>query len=127
MLGLSATIPMVMSLGHDRGLFLGVFLALTGVFVMGASQAGYMTLTHTMIQTIAPDAVRGRIGGIYSIHIGGTMALINLSNGYLADYISAPVILIGGGAVFVAMMFWSWKYVSLRQIYTRGMRAKAPA
>ena len=68
---------MLMSLRHDQGLFLGVFIALAGVFVMGASQSGYMTLTHTMIQTIAPDSVRGRIGGIYSIHIGGTMALIN--------------------------------------------------
>ncbi len=126
-LGLSAAIPMAMSLRHDQGLFLGVFLALAGVFAMGASQAGYMTLTHTMIQTIAPDAVRGRIGGIYSIHIGGTMALINLSNGYLADYISAPVILIGGGAVFVAMMFWSWQYISLRHIYTGGLRAEAAA
>lgn len=127
LLGLSATIPMIMSLRHDHGLFLGVFIALLGVFAMGASQSGYMTLTHTMIQTIAPDAVRGRIGGIYSIHIGGTMALINLTNGYLADYISAPVILIGGGVVFVAMMFWSWQYISLRHIYTQGLRAEAPA
>jgi hypothetical protein len=116
-----------LSLGHDRGLFLGILLALGGVFVMGASQAGYMTLTHTMIQTLAPDAIRGRIGGIYSIHIGGTMALVNLINGALADYISAPVLLLGGGMLFVAMMCWSWQYISLRQIYTRGMQTAAPA
>lgn len=127
MLALSATVPLGLSLGHDQGLFLGVLLAMMGVFAMGASQSGYMTLTHTMIQTIAPDAVRGRIGGIYSIHIGGTMALINLFNGQLADYISAPILLIGGGVVFVAMMFWSWQYISLRQIYTGDFRATAPA
>ncbi len=127
MLGFSAAIPIGLSLGHDQGLFLGVFLAMTGVFAMGASQAGYMTLTHTMIQTIAPDAVRGRIGGIYSIHIGGTMALINLVNGQLADYISAPILLIGGGGVFVLMMFWSWQYISLRQIYTGSWQAAATA
>jgi MFS family permease len=127
LLALSATIPVGLSLGHDRGLFLGILLALGGVFVMGASQAGYMTLTHTMIQTLAPDAIRGRIGGIYSIHIGGTMALVNLINGALADYISAPVLLLGGGMLFVAMMCWSWQYISLRQIYTRGMQTAAPA
>ena len=71
---------------------------------MGASQSGYMTLTHTMIQTIVPDWVRGRIGGIYSIHIGGTMALVNLLNGALADSISAPLLLILGGIAFVVMM-----------------------
>ena len=127
LLGLSATIPMGLSLGHDQGLFLGVLLAMGGVFVMGASQAGYMTLVQTMIQIIAPDAIRGRISGIYSIHIGGTMALVNLINGALADFISAPVILIGGGMLFVASMCWSWQYISLRQIYTRGMQAAAPA
>ncbi len=126
LLAFSATIPLGRSLGHDQGLLLGILLAMIGVFAMGASQSGYMTLTHTMIQTIAPDSVRGRIGGIYSIHIGGTMALINLFNGAFADYVSASLLLIGGGALFVAMMFWSWQYISLRQIYTSGLQAPAP-
>ena len=127
LLGLAAVIPTAMSIGHDRGLFIGVGLSLLGVFVMGASQSGYMTLTHTMIQTIVPDWVRGRIGGIYSIHIGGTMALVNLLNGALADSISAPLLLILGGAAFVVMMLMSWKHLTLRQIYTGGLQVPAPA
>lgn len=126
-LALGTTIPLAMSVGHDRGLFMGAMLAMLGVFVMGASQSGYMTLTHTMIQMIAPDEVRGRIGGIYSIHIGGTMALVNLFNGTLADYISPPILLIVGGFLFVVMMLMSWQYLALRQIYTRGLPAPVPA
>ncbi len=126
-LALSNAMPLVLSIGHDRGVFLGAVLAMLGVFFMGASHSGYMTLTHTMIQSIAPDSVRGRIGGIYSIHIGGTMALVNLANGALADVLSAPVLLIGGGVLFVGMMLMSWQQLTLRQIYTEGLRAPVPA
>ncbi len=126
-LALATLVPMAMSVGHDQGLFVGAALAMLGVFVMGASQSGYMTLTHTMIQTIAPDWVRGRIGGIYSIHIGGTMALVNLINGALADWMSAPLILTLGGALFVSMMLLSWQHLTLRQIYTQGLTAQATA
>jgi MFS family permease len=121
LLALATTMPIALSIGHDRGLFLGASLAMIGVFGMGASQSGYMTLTHTMIQTIAPDWVRGRIGGIYSIHIGGTMALVNLFNGALADSFGAPLLLIVGGMSFVVMMLISWQYLTLRHIYTRGL------
>lgn len=127
LLALATTVPMVMSVGHDQGLFMGASLAMIGVFVMGASQSGYMTLTHTMIQAMAPDGVRGRIGGIYSIHIGGTMALVNLINGALADWISAPLLLTFGGALFLAMMLLSWQYLTLRQLYTQGLTTQAPA
>lgn len=126
LLAVSTTASMFMSIGHDRGVFMGASLAMIGVFAMGASHSGYMTLTHTMIQTIVPDSVRGRIGGVYSLHIGGTMALVNLSNGALADSISAPVLLIVGGVAFVAMMLVSLQHGILRQIYTQGLRVEAP-
>lgn len=124
LLALSSTLPMAMAIGHDQGIFIGAALAIIGVFAMGASQSGYMTLTHTMIQTIAPDWLRGRIGGIYSIHIGGTMALVNLFNGALADSLSAPVLLTSGGVLFVVMMLASRQHLTLRQVYTQGLQAQ---
>lgn len=96
-------------------------MALAGAAAMGVAQAGFMTLTHTMIQTIAPDWIRGRLGGIYSVHIGGTMALVNLVNGGLADQINAPLLLIVGGVAFIAIMILSRYYYSLRQIYSKGV------
>lgn len=125
-LAVATAVPMVVSIGHDRGVFMGASAAMIGVFAMGASQSGYMTLTHTMIQTIVPDSVRGRIGGVYSLHIGGTMALVNLFNGTMADSISAPLLLIASGIAFVVMMLVSMQYVTLRQIYTQGLQADTP-
>ena len=101
-------------------------MAIVGAVCMGAAQAGYMTLTHTMIQTITPDAIRGRVAGVYSVHIGGTMAVANLANGGLADVIDAPLLLLVGGAVFVAIMLLSIRDRSLGGIYSRGLARPVP-
>ena len=75
-----------------------------------------------MIQQIIPDGVRGRVAGVYSVHIGGTMAIINLVNGGVADYIDAPTILAFGGIVFLLIVIWSLKYPPTREIYVGGLR-----
>ncbi len=103
------------------GLSTAVPMALVGAALMGVSQAAFMTLTHTMIQSIVPDNVRGRVAGIYSVHIGGMMATANLFNAALADQLNAPVLLAGGGLAFIAVMLLSWKYQSLRGIYRSGL------
>ncbi len=92
---------------------------------MGASQAAFMTLTHTMIQSITPDGVRGRVAAVYSVHIGGMMAGANLINGGLADSINAPLLMAVGGIGFVVVMFISWYWVTYRQLYTRGLPSAA--
>ena len=80
-----------------------------------------MTLTHTMIQTIVPDGVRGRVGAIYSVHIGGMMASFNLLNGVLADYVGAPLILMVTGFAFALIVMASWQFVTMRVIYRGGV------
>jgi hypothetical protein len=100
-------------------------LALLATAAMGASQAGFMTLTHTMIQSVTPDAIRGRVAGVYSVHIGSMMASANLVNGAVADWIDAPLVLMVAGLAFVVVMVGSWQGVTLRQIYTGGLRVEA--
>ena len=103
----------------------GMPMALVGAAAMGAAQGAFMTLTHTMIQSMIPDGIRGRIGAVYSVHIGGMMASANLINGGMADAIDAPLLLAVGGIGFVVVMFASLRMVSLRHIYTRGLTAAA--
>ena len=102
-------------------------LALLATAVMGASQAGFMTLTHTMIQAITPDGIRGRVAAVYSVHIGGMMASANLINGGVAEWIDAPLVLMAGGFVFILVMVASWRGAVLRRIYVRGLRIEAVA
>ena len=104
-----------------------ITLALISAAGMGASQAGFMTITHTMIQALTADAIRGRVGGVYSVHIGGIMATANLINGGLADVINAPILLLAGGVLFIGIMFLSWQGLTLREIYRRGLHPDAGA
>ena len=80
-----------------------------------------MTLTHTMIQAIVPDGIRGRVGAVYSVHIGGMMAIANLFNGVLADHMRASLLLGIGGILFIMAMIISWKLVTFRRIYSSGL------
>ncbi len=128
--------------------------ALLAAAFMGATQSGFMTLTHTMIQSVTDDSVRGRVGAVYSIHIGGMMALVNLINGWMADiHISdillssgtplsdlindmlsllptpigpSPLLLVGGVA-FILVMFVSWQATTIRQIYRGELRYSVAA
>ena len=101
--------------------------ALPSAILLGFSSAAFMTLTHTMIQTIVPDGVRGRVGAIYSVHIGGMMASLNLINAWLADYIGAPLVLIVTGLAFVLVVMLSWQFMTMRLIYRGGVARYAQA
>ena len=118
--------------------------ALIAAAIMGATQAGFMTLTHTMIQSVTEDGVRGRVGAVYSVHIGGMMASANLINGWFADIISAmlasanlfadtalgdmlsssggaSLLLMAGGVGFIVVMLASWQGATIRCIYRGEM------
>ena len=112
-----------------------IYFAIGSAALMGASQAGYMTLTHTMIQLATDDSVRGRVGAIYSVHIGGIMATMNLANRAMSDLnflridlfdglkvlLPADTMLTIGGILFIVSVFISWFIISMRKIYHSGI------
>ena len=88
-----------------------------------------------MIQSVTDDGVRGRVGAVYSVHIGGIMALMNLVNGRMSDIsipdinifgqiislLAADYMLILGGILFIVLVFASWFIKTFRNIYQYGM------
>ena len=118
---LSAATPVALAMSPNLS------LAMLSVAGMGASQAGFMTLGHGMILAIAPDAIRGRLMGVYSWHIQGFMASFNLVNGTLAavSVLTAPIILGAGGIGFIMVMALSFVRVPLRRLYSQGVPAEA--
>ena len=91
--------------------------------LMGASTAGFMTLSHGMVQAITPDAVRGRVLGANTWHVLGAMAGFNLVNGRLMDlsWMTPELLLSATGILFVWIMVASFLVHHLRSIYTRGI------
>ncbi len=103
-------------------------LSIAATVFMGVNQAGFMTITHAIIQSIAPDEMRGRISGVYNMHVGGTMGLANLTNGGLTDPLGAPLVLAAGGIIFIFLITSSVGLAPLRRIYfPRAAPSPSPA
>jgi MFS family permease len=101
-------------------------LSILATVAMGVTQAGFMTIAHTIIQTIVPDAIRGRVSGVYSFHVGGSMALANLFNGALSDVLGGSWVMAGGGLLLVVAAVMSLASSPLRRIYFPRVSGQFP-
>ncbi len=118
----SSLTPIGLGLSSQTGISMGAAV------LMGLGTAGFMTITHTIIQSVVPDEIRGRVAAVYSVHVGGSMAFANLLYGRLADFWSAGSVMAVVGAAFtvvvvvtiVASGFW-------RGVYFRGEAQPAVA
>jgi len=99
--------------------------AVMAAAAMGAATAAFMTISHTIVQAAAPDALRGRVMSANTWHVQGTMAGFNGLNGVLMDlpWMTAPILLSGTGMLFVALVLGSLLTAQLRLVYARGIPA----
>ncbi|MCY4576247.1 MAG: MFS transporter, partial [Chloroflexi bacterium] len=51
---------------------------LFGAFIMGLTQAPFMSLSITYIQTVVPDAIRGRVSSLFAMSALSLMAILNM-------------------------------------------------
>lgn len=104
-----------------------LFLAMLATVIIGISHTGFMTMATIMIQSVAPDHLRGRITSIYLIHAGGIMAFSYFANGVLADIYDPGWILAIGSAAFLGVLLFSFFTPTPRMLYISGVPALAPA
>jgi MFS family permease len=103
-------------------------LALVVCAAMAAAQSMFMTLSTMLVQETTPDALRGRVTGLFLSTAGGIMAFGNLVNGYLSERFSPPPVLaLTGLAYIVALLAVSGAYPALRRVYARGALTVEPA
>jgi MFS family permease len=102
--------------------FSGVWIvAMLAMIAVGASQGMFMTLTTTLVQESVPDALRGRVTGLFLMSAGGVMSFANLGHGYLADQVGAlPVLALPAGAYVLSVVLISALYPRLRRVYRDG-------
>lgn len=70
--------------------------------VVGMSMITQAASTNTLIQSMVPDAMRGRVMALYVISFMGMMPLGSLVEGWIAEHIGAPLTVMGGGLVCIA-------------------------
>lgn len=83
------------------------FLILSGYFLLT-----FLMTANTLVQTLAPDAMRGRIFSVYSLSLIGASPLGAIAMGALAKGQGArAAVAMGtlGSAVFVVFVFWKFR------------------
>jgi MFS family permease len=84
---------MLFSLSHR--FWLSVFLIMPAGFAMILQMAS----TNTLIQTMVPDALRGRVMAVYSMMFMGMAPFGALLSGAIAQHVGAPLTVALGGVV----------------------------
>ncbi len=105
--------------------------AMPGAFVsamlMGGADAAFMTMGQAITQSLARDEYRGRLASINTFSLGGVMAIMNLSNGFVSSHYGSAAVLFVTGGLFVAVMLLSVLAVLPRRVYMTGIPAEAHA
>jgi MFS family permease len=108
--------------GTSFGLALALFassrsfpLSMALVALAGCAMILNNALTNTLLQTLVPDALRGRVMGFYSFVFVGLAPLGALQAGLLAEHFGAPWAVATGGVITaLAMMTAAWRVPELR-------------
>ncbi len=94
---------------------------LVGAFIMGITQAPFMSLTVAYIQTVVPDAIRGRVSSLFAMSALSLMAIVNAIFGLIADAVGSIPVLIVSGLLFVVVALVAATIISkLRRVMTEG-------
>ena len=110
----SSLTPIGLGLSSQTG------VSIVAAVLMGLGTAGFMTITHTIIQSVVPDEIRGRVAAVYSMHVGGSMAFANLAYGALVDRLEAGIIMAVVGGAFTLVVLGTligsgfWRGIFLR-------------
>jgi MFS family permease len=72
------------------------------LFVVGMSMITQAASTNTLIQSMVPDELRGRVMAVYAMMFMGMSPIGALVQGALAERIGAPYTLVIGGGICVA-------------------------
>jgi MFS family permease len=116
--------PTLLAAGGSFGLLLVAFgfsqvylVSVALLALTGATMIVNNALTNATIQTIVPDALRGRVMGFYAFVFVGLAPLGSLQMGALAERIGpSAAVALGGAATALAAAVASWRVPELRRI-----------
>jgi hypothetical protein len=75
--------------------------------ILGYSLITQLVLTNTLIQSIVPDELRGRVLSAYTWALGGFFPLGSLMVGFLGDQIGAPAAAVISGVSCLLLVIFN--------------------
>jgi MFS family permease len=106
--------------------FSHTFWLSTAILVpVGFSMMIQMGATNTLIQSMVPDRLRGRVMSIYAMTMMGMAPFGSLAVGFVAEHLGAPRAVAAGGGVCLAaaIVFWT-RLPRIRENARRLIRAQ---
>ncbi|HEX8490759.1 MAG TPA: MFS transporter [Chthoniobacterales bacterium] len=95
----------------NKNLYLGVLL----LALVGFGIVLYFSTSNTVLQSIVPDEMRGRVMGIWALIFGGMIPLGSLEAGILADFIGTPATMAIGALVCALAAFVTLQVIRRRE------------
>ncbi len=97
------------------GLSHALWLSVVILVPLGGAMIVQMSSSNTLIQSMVPDELRGRVMATYTMMFMGMGPLGSLAGGTVADRVGAPIaVMIGGAITIVAAAVFSMRLPSLR-------------
>jgi MFS family permease len=94
-----------------RNLYVGVIL----LALVGFGLVLYFSTSNTVLQSIVPDEMRGRVMGIWALIFGGMIPLGSLEAGLLADGIGTPATMAIGALICALAAFVTLHVIRKRE------------
>ncbi|HZC68965.1 MAG TPA: MFS transporter, partial [Nitrospirales bacterium] len=85
-----------------------LWLSLLTIIVVGYGMVTSMAGTNTLLQSLVPDPLRGRVMSLYTIVFLGIAPLGSLLAGTMASHVGTPLTIAMGGVIAIvsAGLFW---------------------
>jgi MFS family permease len=87
----------------------------------GYSMMLQMACSNTLIQTMVPDQLRGRVMSLYSMMFMGMAPFGAFFGGAMAHHIGAPITVAAGGVACVLGAIWFWRALPVLRIEARRL------
>lgn len=90
-----------------------LWVSLAALVATGLGRVIIFTSSNTLLQTIAPEAKRGRVLSFYIMLFMGALSLGSFLIGLVTDLIGAPLTVSGGSLCIFLLGFYYWKNLPL--------------
>jgi MFS family permease len=91
------------------------YVALAFLFIGGFGMLLFFSTTNTVLQTIVPDEMRGRVMGIWSLIFGAMIPLGSLEAGVVAHWLGTPFALASGAVICAVSALITWFVIRRRE------------
>ena len=92
-------------------------LSLIGLMAVGAANITMLNMANSLVQTLTPDAVRGRVMSLYTLSFFGFMPIGALMAGGIAEAVDTPLtVAIGAAATLLCVVAITLAVPSLRKL-----------